>query len=62
MFFRDQREALRQALRVLRPGSRLAVAVWDALDRMPAYAAGVALLERLRQATPCSVGADIAQA
>jgi hypothetical protein len=34
-------------LRVLRPGGHLAVAVWDALDRVPAYAAFVALLDRL---------------
>jgi SAM-dependent methyltransferase len=47
MFFADPREALRQALRVLKPGGRLAVAVWDSLDDNPAYAAEVALLERL---------------
>lgn len=47
MFFSDRREALRQALRVLTPGGSLAVAVWDALDNIPAYAAEVALLERL---------------
>jgi len=47
MFFSDRREALRQALRVLIPEGNLAVAVWDALDNIPAYAAEVALLERL---------------
>jgi len=46
MFFSDRAEALRQALRVLSPGGRLAVAVWDALDTMAAYATEVALLER----------------
>jgi SAM-dependent methyltransferase len=47
MFFGDRREALRQALRVLTPEGRLAVAVWDSLDHNPAYAAEVELLERL---------------
>lgn len=42
MFFTDRR----QALRVLTPGGRLAVAVWDSLDNIPAYASEVALLER----------------
>lgn len=47
MFFADRREALRQALRVLKPGARMAVAVWDSLDGNPAYAEEVALPERL---------------
>jgi SAM-dependent methyltransferase len=47
MFFNDRRAALRESVRVLTPGGRLAVAVWDALDRIPAYAAEVALLERI---------------
>ena len=33
--------------RVLKPGGRLAVAVWDALERTPGYAAMTALLQRL---------------
>ena len=47
MFFTDRRQALREMLRVLTPGGRLAVAVWDSLDNMPAYASEVALLERM---------------
>lgn len=47
MFFTDRHQALREMLRVLVPGGRLAVAVWDSLDHTPAYAAEVALLERL---------------
>jgi SAM-dependent methyltransferase len=47
MFFTDRHGALREMLRVLAPGGRLAVAVWDGLERIPAYAAEVALLERM---------------
>lgn len=47
MFFSDRQQALREMLRVLVPGGRLAVAVWDSLENTPAYAAEVALLARL---------------
>lgn len=46
MFFSDRRQALREMLRVLAPGGRLAMAVWDAVERIPAYADEVALLDR----------------
>lgn len=46
MFFSDRRQALREMLRVLAPGGRLAVAVWDSLENMPAFASEVALLEQ----------------
>lgn len=54
MFFRDRKQAIREMLRVLRPGGRLAVAVWDKLENVPGYAAASALLHRL-------FGADVAE-
>ncbi len=47
MFCGDRRQALREMLRVLVPQGRFAVAVWDSLDSIPAYATEVALLERV---------------
>jgi ubiquinone/menaquinone biosynthesis C-methylase UbiE len=47
MFFTYRRQALHEMLRVLAPGGRLAVAVWDSLDNIPAYASEVALLARM---------------
>ena len=47
MFFDDRAQAVREMRRVLKPGSRLAVAVWDALENSPGYAAMAALLQRL---------------
>jgi SAM-dependent methyltransferase len=47
MFFDDQVQALREMRRVLKPGGRLAVAVWDRLENSPGYAAMAGLLERL---------------
>lgn len=47
MFFEDRAAALAEMFRVLRPGGRLAVAVWDVAERTPGYAAVIVLLERL---------------
>lgn len=47
MFFEDRVTALREMMRVLRPGGRLAVCVCDALDHSPGYAVLVELLHRL---------------
>ncbi len=55
MFFADQQAAISEMARVSGPAGRLAVAVWDRLERTPGYAAVTALLERL-------FGADIADA
>lgn len=47
MFFEDRAGALREMMRVLRPGRRLAVAVCDAVEHSPGYAAFADLLQRL---------------
>jgi SAM-dependent methyltransferase len=47
MFFPDRRRAIAEMLRVLVRGGRCAVAVWNSLETIPAYATEVELLERL---------------
>lgn len=47
MFFAERRAALREMVRVLRPGGWLAVAVWDTVENTPGYSAMVGLLQRL---------------
>jgi len=46
MFFGDRQAAIHEMLRVLVPGGRLAIAVWDALENTEAYPEVVELLER----------------
>ena len=46
MFFMDRAQAIQEMLRVLSPTGRLAVAVWDSLQNIPAYALAVELLQR----------------
>ena len=46
MFFPDRAQAVREMLRCVRPGRRIAVAVWDGLDRQAAFPVSVDLLQR----------------
>lgn len=47
MFFEDQTEAIREMMRVLKPGARIVIAVCDAIDHSPGYAVLTELLYRL---------------
>ncbi|WP_287178910.1 DUF1330 domain-containing protein [Mesorhizobium sp.] len=55
MFFDDRAAGLREMMRVVKTGGRLAVAVCDSLDQSPGYAAVADMLERL-------FGSDVANA
>ena len=47
MFFTDQPRAIAEMWKVLRPGGRLVVAVWDTLENTPGYHAVTRILSRL---------------
>jgi ubiquinone/menaquinone biosynthesis C-methylase UbiE len=47
MFFKDRRLAIQEMLRVLAPGGKLVVVVWDSLENSAAYPFEVELLENL---------------
>jgi len=47
MFFENQTAAIREIIRVARPGARVAIAVWASLEDTPGYAAVASLLDRL---------------
>lgn len=47
MFFSDTRTSLQEMLRVLKPGGRFAIAVWDSLPRNPVYAIEVAVVRSI---------------
>lgn len=46
MFFTNRIKAIQEMLRVLTSGGSFAVAVWDSLENIPAYASVVELLQR----------------
>jgi SAM-dependent methyltransferase len=46
MFFQNRQQALREMRRVLVSGGHFAVAVWDSLNTIPAFASEVGILER----------------
>ncbi|WP_211825104.1 class I SAM-dependent methyltransferase [Kistimonas asteriae] len=55
MFFNDKVKALSEMLRVIKPGGKIAVIVWDALNNVPAYAKVTELLK-------ADIGEDAADA
>lgn len=58
MFFDDRVKALAELRRVVKPGGRIAIAVWDSLERTPGYRAMTDLLRRLfGERTAAALGA-----
>jgi ubiquinone/menaquinone biosynthesis C-methylase UbiE len=47
MFFENRILAIQEMIRVLKPGGKLAVAVWDTLDNTPGYLSMTELLQQL---------------
>ena len=47
MFFPDRVQSLKEMIRVLKPGGRIAVSVWDSLDSNPGFATKVEILQKL---------------
>lgn len=47
MFFEDRPAALREMMRVTRPGGRVALSVWDRVETTPGYARMIGLIDRL---------------
>ncbi len=47
MFFDDRSQALREMARVIRPGGKVAVSVWDSAETSPGYARMIGLFDRL---------------
>lgn len=47
MFFENREVALQEMVRVLKPGGKLAVAVWDKLENNPGYKSVTELLQQL---------------
>jgi ubiquinone/menaquinone biosynthesis C-methylase UbiE len=47
LMFMEPEKAIREMLRVLKPGRQLVVAVWDTAENIPAYAAEISLVARI---------------
>lgn len=47
MFFENKKTAVNEMVRVLKPGGKLIVAVWDTLENTPGYASMVQLIDEL---------------